>query len=598
MRKKILTMLRYIRTSKRLVSSLAYEAQLEVPNIPMDMSLASASMKVEDLIKSSPSTKFVNSISTTHFTSIIDNDLVVKRQLYKVYDTRNFHLLLKLILSFTNTKKWKNVLSQDELIFFIDKLVSHQISLLKQHSYSKMLAKQTMGSEYNGYDSKLQLMRQSDEQLGEAQKFIKGIRTIYGNLLLNGKKSIYAKELRPQMQFDDCDYKMTVGDYENLTKLEYYNHKLDLVNKWFQRLQANKVKMTNSLWDIKLKMNGADPRLWENISYQFYNKKRRIKRSIFQGQMYSQILNEYMEQGGRFDDQLSNIIYALGYDGKIEEIYTIIKTKYGIDNDKQISQTSEKLDMKTVNAIVVALSYNNRFSEAMGLVNVFQKYFDLDFNTKVDGFWDNLFKWSDITTRYSRESVLRYFINNFNPTVTSFTYKELLNDPEFDYDRYTTFLNDLTSTRRKLITQVWDLYQTTNGRFVTSPYLVYTNLLKQLRDEDKMYEMLTVLYKHYKETQVTSKSFNKSNLNNINDSVVRLYSRNLRNLINLKFQNNEIDYIPVIIKEWSLNDDMAMYFTKHYNAKLPIYEKYHEIKKGDEMLKNNQDDQDKMLDLF
>ncbi|EGV63857.1 hypothetical protein CANTEDRAFT_113883 [Yamadazyma tenuis ATCC 10573] len=433
------------------------------------------------------------------------------------------------------------------------------------------------------------------------------IRDLYSNLLFEDHVSIYSESLRVEFYKPSIStgIRLSVGDFENLIVFEFSNNKFDLANKWFDRFdqEFNMDQYTPKMWDIRFKINGGDPRLWKVYENDVFIVNTNVAHSYYKRMPLSQLLNSFLKHN-KLESQIENIILCLGYYRKVDSIYQLIHEIYGVDvsgekvPNKIISDTN--ISIGVLNSIVIALSYNHRYFESMKFINAFQSHASVYLESQEAGFfWGNLLKWTDLTTKFNKKMVLDYYIKNINPQAKHSTLPDLMNDVNFDYERYLQFTEDLIQKRVNIMRQIWSLFQSSNGRFSVVAYKTYWNFLKRSGTEQEVFEFLELLNSHNYQFSVTRGSFNFKylGLNNTLWSIQSLYYQAIKWMIEAKLNNQLVGQVQPLINEWCLDYQMRAEATQFFKTRLPKLAKKIEEKREQEMIKQRQDDEP-FLELF
>lgn len=592
----------------------------------------SISNNVLQILKDSPSQTFVNSLSENHFASTFksENSLpkheIVKRELMKLVELGQFETLIDLFVKLTskaNSTQWHSILTAQELSYFIRDIIRYQIKLINQVADYKISARS---------ESKIK------SKSGEARRFREKIRKLYGNLIYSdGQTSLYSQAMRSGLY--NCEdltgYKLSVTDYENLIMLELHNLKLDLASKWFQRFEQqfpygeHYEKMTYSMWILKFQVYcGGAPFLWKvpetDLYANFYNPQRsKFKSGISWLEMFTEFLKNYGKSNNSMatinNDLNETLIYSIGYARNVDYLTKYIESIWGITPNGTISEDFTELrrddpkfpSLDTLKAIVISLSYNHQFFQAMTYVNAFQKIYgeSIDLSSvKAKNFWDSTFKWCDISTRFNEERALSYYIKQTTDTASRKkkkpSLKEEQENADFDYEGFLMFVNELKSKRSTTMDKLWDLHKDTNTFFSSKLYKIYLGYLVENPTEQNFYDVMSMLAKQYHYYHVSEGSFNKLHLsiNKLNDtdkSVYSLYKTALRELINIKWKAGYAGQCQPLIDEWALDNQMHNNTSQWFkNTILPQYRDMMEKKREEVMIRQKTEDEERLLDLF
>lgn len=593
-------MIKYgLRPGRRLMStqasSILYPVEYTVDTTSNFKSTTSGtSHSISELISKTPSNQFLSTLKECHFKSICQNNEPIKAQIYLLLKDKQYDHLYKVLNTITLNLN-KHHLNPSEITFFIRHIVDYQGRLVLELAKVKAL-RSTKSNE--------SLILQKSQ---EVETWKNRIRKLYSNLLFDGKLFIYSNELRSQ-PFDAVsqskfnNYILSIGDYENLINLEFHNNKFDLVNKWFERFETHFDKASYSLtmWKYKFKIAGGDPRLWADYTSEVYSKRNKVAKSKYHKGDLSQLLNEYLKFH-KIDEVLPEVIYCLGERGLIDSIFKLLEGKYGITKTGEIINNKQPPTIEILNALITTLSYHKKYPDAIKLINTFQNECNVDLTgKKAKSFWETLIYWSDVTTMYHAQLVLQYFIKHYNPNVKPNSFKELLNDASFDYEQYLQFIGDFKQKRYNTMTQVWELYTSSNNEFSVKNYKIYSKYLRQLKDETLLFNHLKDLNKFHHQYSISPKSFNYVYLgmNNIIDSIENIYIYNLQTVVAVKLINGTANELELILEEWSLTKGMRDFLMGYYQKQMVLHQKNMLKKQNDELMKQREDDDDSLLNLF
>lgn len=594
-------------SSRRFVSSPSLSWSDGYTHKPTQSETNSASplsqnQTVNQFISQLPSKTFIKSLGETYFNSFVVKDKSqVKLELCRLASLGYYDSLLKVLLTLTqDVDNLQKVLLKDDLTYFINFLITHQ-----NKCSSKLVMFKSTGR--NNY---------SVEKLAsEVSHFKNGIRTIYSQLLYGPNSTfIYDREVRKNLSNSSTltGYKLTVNDYESLINFEYKNLKLDLATKWIERFiqDYGESNMTEEMWKLKFQIHcKGDPKLWTKYNNAIYTAEFKHLRSVYTPKPFVQVYNEFKQHKSSITDDLFGVmIYCLGYNKNTKQIQALIEERYGIDTkgEKVKTITEELPTNNTLESIVVSLLNCGQFYSAMTYLNAFQDHFNLDLsNRNAKSLWDNLFRWSDLTTRYDKDLSLKFFIDHYNRNVKLQELEELKQNADFNYEKYLQFCNNLLERRINIMTELWQLYHQSYNYFSTFSYRMYGMFLSELQQELKYYEYFELLLNHYHAFQVSSKSFNKihTNLNETGDSIYNLYQQLMKRLIKLKLHNTLVNQVMPLIEEWSIDNRMKVDLTRWFQEEqLHIYHEETESKRRIEMIKqrsdDNDDDDDSILHLL
>jgi ATPase expression protein 2 len=621
--------------SKRFVSSPAVSLNDEIVGSFESHSTTKTSRTIPNnalnTSRNTPSQLFLNSLSESYFaptvktgTTLPKNE-VIKRELCKLVELRQFDTLIDLFLKLTSRAEsslWSSILTSQELSYFIRDIIKHQIKLINQAADHKISLRS---------DTKIK------SKLAEARRFREKIRKLYGNLIYSdGQSSIYAVTMRSSLynSNDLTGYKLSVTDYENLIMLELYNKKIDLASKWFQRFEQQYPQgqhyelMTYNMWVLKFQVYcGGSPFLWKIPQTDLYANYYNPRKSAFKSETsWLEVFTEFLKNHGKssntavISDKLNEtLIYSIGYARNLDYLTKYIESIWGITPDGNVSEnfTILKSDdpkfpsLNTLKAMVISLSYNQEFFQAMTYVNAFQKIYgdSIDLSSaKAKNFWDSTFKWCDISTKFDEERALSYYIKQTTDTSTRNkkkpSLKEAQENADFDYEGFLLFISELKSKRSTTMVKLWELHKDTNTFFSPKSYKVYLNYLFEDQTEEKLYDVMSLLAKQYHYYHVSKNSFNKihlttNKLNDTDESVYSLYNTALRELINVKWKAGYAGQCQPLIDEWALNQQMHNTTSQWFkDTIMPQYRVMMENKREEVMIKQKTEDDEKLLDLF
>lgn len=537
---------------------------------------SSTALKVSSLTATAASEHYTRSL-TGRFAASCSSEITgqgkVLRKLNLLVKNRQFSYLLNTFLSLTNPKaptSWTSALTKDQLSYFIRKIVDYQITVLR--SAAQLLTANRPNEA-------------SQTELSLARELRTGIRRVYSNLILRDPLDhIYSNENRNGLAKSFFDLSMT--DYENLIYLELHNSKLDLASKWFLRLEAqfgnDKIMMSPSLWNLKLKVqSGASPFLWKVPSSELYENRRDPRRSkLLSESSWVPILQDFLKPSSRNTNLVADeefvctLIHAMGYANSVPQLIQHIENIWGIKEDGTFSESFTKLQLDdpllpTVNilkAIVLSLSYNHEFFQAMTYVNRFQEIYKDEINltgAAARDFWTQAFKVCDLATRFTEDLALSYYIKKnaselWESKVGKISLGEAQNSVQFDYDGYLTYFNGLVARRKNAISQIWNLYLDNNAFFLPLLYKRYFLYLRQEHNEELYFDLLKHLLKNYHCYKLSTASFNRKHMkvNDTQESVYAIYSLTIKALISSKAEADLLEQIDPLIREWSLDHNM------------------------------------------
>lgn len=598
------------------------------------------SSTIQQILKNLPSAKLTESyrlssvlLSDIH-SSNNSRDDQIRQELVLLRDQRDYPNLIKIleVWSSKDIKGMMKVLGHETVSNYLGEIISFgHLSIFRHYNLTPILN-----------SIKVHSSSRSKRKF-TPHDITKSIRNIYSNILYDTNKSrehIYDREKRKDIYASGnlTGSKLSVSDFENLIRLELSNFKVDLASRWFKLFrkyqggdELYKLKMTPELWKLVFRMEaGGDNKLWiikptelSNISYNPMYRRGYI------GQHVNFSIQDIQDSSVWSDLDLEFhgcIVQHFGYNGKIDILKKYVETIWGINSKGQLSGTKlskfDRLypDLKFLSSLFVSLAYNGEFYYAIKYVNNFQKIYDEMDNTQLanKNFWERVFHWANISTSFTEENALKYFLKQSNyigEGVESLTLQELTNDVDFDYEGYLQFLNKLKVERCDIFNQIWQIIHQEEENFGFSNYIykLYLNFLKEhiipteVETEQKYYDYLSILLKKYQLYHVDAKSFTKrGNLgffptNDIDKSIRVLYTDALRALIDYKGEQLKIGHIEPLINEWSLDNEMRLELEDWVaNDRIKYYKEKLETRREQFMnnLRSDDNDNDSLLDLM
>ncbi|EGW31783.1 uncharacterized protein SPAPADRAFT_62380 [Spathaspora passalidarum NRRL Y-27907] len=409
------------------------------------------------------------------------------------------------------------------------------------------------------------------------------------------------------------------------------NRKLDLAAKWFRTFKRESPydyvgKMTPKMWILVFQIySGGNLHLWELKSTELASIRYDPKNSRFVDSIKSNdLLADFRKSGLQVAEMglefHETLICSLGYEGKLSQLFNFIESVWGVDETGKIISDDVKLKpndsryptMNTVISIFSSIAYNGHFFDAMKFVSEFQKSYEITGSNALDKrFFDSIFSWCDMSTKFEEDRALSYFLRQTNvKTNGTPTLNEISNDVNFDYEGFLEFVKKLKQERNQAFQQLWDIYQTDEIDFNHSIYSTYLNYLKEgIADnlEQKYYDYLSALLRQYQAYHTTSQSFNRrANLgfepvNEKHQSVYILYQAAMKELIDIKGKSLYIGQCQPLIDEWSLDTAMKQQLSDWFkHEKLNQFKRLREKKRQEFMmtLKKEDDEDDSLLSLM
>lgn len=475
--------------------------------------------------------------------------------------------------------------------------------------------------------SKIQSMIQklthtSDFHVGD--KLTEQIRNVYRNLIYNNRNEhFYNKEKCQNIYSGDnlTGYKLTPNDYENLMQLELGNYKLDLASRWFYLFRKEygdqwKLMMTPKLWTLAFKIDGmGDNRYWTIKGTDLSSFYKNPLRSKFKPGMNMNLMDVQYDLQELDLGFHSAVIQSLAHAGRINDVKSYVLRIWGVDENGKLMPSFTSISREShlyptidlITAIFVSLAYNGEFYSGIKYINAFQiAYGDIDAtngNNKV--FWEQVFKWANISTMLEESQALKYFLTKSNYSRgNNVDLKDAQNDASFDYEGYLQFIKSLKSERVQTFDQLWRIVQNEEQLpFSNIIYKTYLDVLKEQSVEQKLFDYLSSLLKEYKRHYIGPNSFtSRSGLgfyptNGKSKSIRVLYKEALKALVKIKGTTTYLAQINPLIEKWSLDESMKKELKTWAESKMPIYRKDLEAKR-EEFMNNLAQDDESLLELM
>ncbi|KAK6459692.1 mitochondrial ATPase expression-domain-containing protein [Scheffersomyces xylosifermentans] len=554
---------------------------------------------------------------------------IIKSELFKYVEKREYDTVVELLLHWAqrDLHGMFEILSRAEFAFIINQVIIHQYTLLQRYASRKPLYKDSSSRTTTQGTPRI-----TDPIFAEAMSLTQKVRRLYSNILYSDpSEHIYGLDKRENLYTSEglTGIRLKVADYENLILMELRNYKLDLASKWFQRFEKEyELKMSYKLYILKLQTYcGGLPSSWllNNSDLSKMNFDPKQSKFKWEKDVSSVMADFYSENGDvKLDNEFNeSLIYAIGYSKNIDYLQSHIYSVYGIGPTADIARDFQPMsksdpsypDINILTAVVVALSYNDRFNLAMKVVNRFQELYEIDTDTvRAKNFWQQLFKWCNLSNRHSEKSSLKHFANlsktSFRKVKAHYSLESAKKDPNFDYEGYLEFIQHIANLRRTSFEQLWALYKETEIGFSLQVYKSYLKYLSEnLGDEkeEQYYDYLATLHREFQKYNVDGKSFNTRRdsgfraVSNISGSIYILYQNAIRDLIDLKWQAAYAGQCRPLIEKWALNDKMKHELTVWFETnRLPKYQEMIEKKREDYMvsLRTEETEDDSFLSLM
>lgn len=540
----------------------------------------------------------------------------VKEKIYSMIQNKQLEGLAANLASWTHstlTVQWSSVLSHNELSYIIGLLVDYQSGLLKQAAAIKSLEKKSSAF--------LQAFKRAHH--------VKDlIRAIFANLV-NAEDHLYSKTRK------QSDFLLSPKDYENIISLELNNGKLDLASQWFRHMEiqhpegAHFKLMTRRLWLLKFKVyGGAQSSLWVIPKPDLYDSQIKPRQALLKSEMpWMQICDEFSKyqalllgfNNSIFDNEIvCSMIKSVAYCKNIRQVYGLIQLNWGVLPNGKMDSTFTKPsrddplypDTRVLTTVVLSLIFNEDFRSALAYINGFQDNYDIDLqDSKL--FWDQIFRWSDLKTRFNEYRALHVFLRDTGCTAVSApTSSSQLSSvlhlaqksPEFDYEGYLLFVNRLRAKREGLLKELWKCYRESAPGFSIRPYQTYYRLVEEKPEENECYTLLTALARESHTYSVSEESYNSHASEFTTKKIDSLYKKTIKLLLDLKGEAGVSLELAPIVAKWSLTDEMRASLQNWLVEREEHYATIQKMKEMRKFMEEEQnkilDDQEKLLDLF
>lgn len=529
----------------------------------------------------SRSAAFIGGLSQTHFASFhkpqTSDAALVKQELTALLRAKRYEVLLKILVKWTSRRRgaeWQHTLTHLELSHVLATLVLYQVGLLTQAGTAKLLESGSM---------------HTSSRLAHAHSVRDKIRTVYGNLVFGEGTSshVYARENRGRLV---SAVELSARDYENLITLEVNNGKLDLASKWFQRFEqqhpdgTHHRHMTHRMWLLRFQVyGGALPALWKVEASDLYEVELNPRHSRLRAEQgWLDIFNDFISHQALLlgnlhyvfeRSVLSAMLYSIAYSKNVDQLTKIIELNWGISARGTLlprftkPQVGDPLypDLDVLKTIVVSMIFNKEYVRSMAYMNGFQDHYGINLgHASAKHFWDHLFRWCEIQTRFSEYRALQHFIQKTATTLlkptdateVEITLQEAQKSADFDYEGYLKFVGDLRNQRTMLIGELWKGYHECQPGFSVRVYRTYLTLLSEHFDEKQCYDYLAALALQHHLHHVSPESFNRSMVESRLAKISQLFEKGMKLLINSKGSNGDLGQIATIIDKWALDEHM------------------------------------------
>ncbi|KAI5968143.1 hypothetical protein CANMA_002566 [Candida margitis] len=478
-------------------------------------------------------------------------------------------------------------------------------------------------------------MKITDKQRDPSDFIVEGqltrqIRNTYRNLIYNSRNEHFYHKERSQDIYSGnhlTGYKLTPSDFENLMELELGNYKLDLASRWFHIFCKQydvgqwKQQMTPKLWTLAFKIDGmGDNKFWTIKATELSSYYKNPLRSRFKPRMKFGLSDV---KYGLYDLDLefhTAVIQSLAYAGQLNDMKSYVSRIWNVDKNGNSDSLSTKVSREShlypntslLTALFVSLAYNGEFFAGIKYINAFQLAYDQIENVQRDNkvFWEQVFKWANISTLFEENQALKYFLTKSNYSRgTNVDLKDAQNDASFDYEGYLQFIESLKSERVKTFDQLWKIVQNDEEQlpFSTVIYKTYLDVLKEnekkKEQEQKLFDYLSCLLKEYMRHNIRSNSFTKRSglgfvpTNDKSVSIRVLYTEAMKSLIDVKGTTTFLGQMQPLIDKWSIDESMKNDLQAWTASRMPIYRKDLEAKR-EEFMNNLTQDDESLLELM
>ncbi|KAI5968893.1 hypothetical protein KGF57_000008 [Candida theae] len=457
-------------------------------------------------------------------------------------------------------------------------------------------------------------------------KFTNEIRNVYRNLIYRGRNEhFYNKDKRQDIYSGNnlTGYKLIPSDFENLMELELGNYKLDLASRWFQIFRKQhgdqwRQHMTPRLWTLAFKIDGmGDNRFWTIKETDLSSYYKNPLRSRFNPRMKVDLMDVQYDLQDLDLEFHASVIQSFAYSGQLNGIKSYVSGIWGVDQNGKLSSSRTKVGSLThlypstdfLTALFASFAYNGEFFSGIKYINAFQLAYDeIDSDgVKNKVFWEQVFKWANVSTLFEESRALKYFLTKSNYSRgNSVDLKDAQNDASFDYVGYLQFIDSLKSERVKTFDQLWSIIQNDKEHlpFSNSIYKAYLDVLKEAPEESKLFAYLTSLLKEYSRYHVKTNTFTKRSgmgffpTNGISHSIRVLYTEAMKSLVELKGTSTFLGQIQPLISKWSIDEPMEKKLMAWADTRMPAYRKDLEAKREEFMKNLSSDEEESLLDVL
>lgn len=589
---------------------------------------------VKSLLAHAPSTRIAKAYAKANEITLATQDKTaeIKNRLMKLDRDRDYDTLLSVLSTWANhdIHGMVKLLGRHQFASYVGKLMNHNAKSIIDNVAIYPILKLL--------DINQRRMKPSQRLCDERD----AITNLYNRLLYTDKSASVYDEINSTDIYESSKltgYRLIPQDYENLMKFEFKYLKLDLCSNWFMMFKKqygpNYIQyMTPKMWSLVFPIYcDGNPRSWGAQQTKLANTSHDPKRSPFESPIsFNELLREFNQAQIDKDvgiDFYTSLISSLGHSGKLDQLQKYVASLWAVDaNGKYIPGLPkvEKYDpmyptMELVTTLFLCFAYNGQFFEGLKYVDGFQKVYPdvnkFSLRSAEVTFWQMLFKWADISTRYEPDRALHFYLKQTKADIGSsgnenISLDEIQKNANFDYEGYLQFTQSLHVQRQRTFDEIWKYLQEAGIPFSKKIYTTYLNTLTELTDlkevETKYYAFLTTLAKQYHFYHLSSDSFtSRTNLGFTSPSqesrnILILYEQTLKQLVGHKWKHLYIGQCKPLIDEWALDEEMKTGLNTWYQDDiLPQYREYVEMMRSEAMNRlkaEEEEDSDSLLNLM
>ncbi|OBA22776.1 hypothetical protein METBIDRAFT_38187 [Metschnikowia bicuspidata var. bicuspidata NRRL YB-4993] len=598
----------------------------------------SAPQTLAQLLAASPAAAYLGSLSAPRHgpdtATTPGRSELVKAEIARLLREKRFDALLATVSRWTSPAlrvPWHTVLLPREMAHVLRRLVEYQKHMLFKASSAKMMAH-----------------KDAAPHMAHVRRLREQIRAVYANMLLapgSDAPHLYAKGSGPLAPGAAAAlpprFSLAAADYENLIELELNNAKLDLALRWFQHLDrqhgpAAPRLRTHRLGVLRFQVYGnAQLSLWRVERSPLNDVVVDPRQSSFKhAQKWPDLFRAYAAQQGAavgaarpvFDSAFVAVMLLLvAYDKNVKQAARLVEANWGLAPDGRLVPGFRRPapldplfpDLDVLTAVVVALLFNQQYVSCMAYINAFQAHYALDVGGPHSRrFWDQIFRWAEIASRFSEARAFQHFVSSTGAPVAAGTadafpaaLDEAKQSAAFDYERFLAFVAGLRRQRHGLLAELWKCFHESSPGFSARPYRTYMHVAAELlqplvvltaaecelQGAALCYDILRRLADEAEAHSVAPCSFNAPLARATGERIRSLYAQTLRMLVHAKGQAGHMAEIPYIARKWSLDTvmerDVRLWAQRRENVYL---QKMLEL----ELRRLREDEDDGFLDLL